>query len=89
MSFTKYYCFGCYRPNNCKCGKAEKRFPISNKLRPPLTLKNKNEWRLFLNACPQFTNMIFYSNQHLIPDLEIFLRKIKYKLIRNGVIYGN
>ena len=71
-----YYCLKCETPNNCKCGTAEFRFRYSDKLRVPLTTRNKVVFRQFLDDCPQFVNMVPESLRPMFRDL---LKKVKYR----------
>lgn len=75
MAQIKYYCLRCETPNSCKCGKTDKQFVYSNKLRPPLTLKNKSKFRKFIDDCPTFVNVV---PVYLREDFISLLRKIKY-----------
>lgn len=71
----KYYCLGCHKPNNCKCGNDSKRFIISYRLRPPVNTNNKVVFRKFLDDCPIFVNMVPLE---LRDDFLALLRKVKY-----------
>lgn len=70
-----YYCLKCETPNNCKCGTAEFRFGYSDKLRVPLTTRNKVVFRQFLSDCPIFVNRV---PEQLRPMFRDLLRKVKY-----------
>jgi hypothetical protein len=70
-----YYCLACEKPNNCKCGNEDNRFTHSDKLRVPLTTKNKEKFRQFLKDCPTFPNMV---PDHLQPKFRGLLRKVKF-----------
>lgn len=83
----KYYCLQCETPNNCKCSTAEFRFTYSDKLRVPLSTKNKAVFRQFLRDCPQFANMV---PDELKPRFIELLRKVKfYNYAINGYEWTN
>ena len=70
-----YYCLQCEKPNNCKCNDMSKCFAYSDKLRVPLSTKNKAKFRKFLEDCPQFANCV---PDELKEDFRNLLRKVKY-----------
>lgn len=71
---SKIYCLRCEKFNACSCGKIDKKFSFSNKLRPPAT-KNKVKFRKFLDDCPQFANCV---TEELQSDFRDLLTKVKY-----------
>jgi hypothetical protein len=73
---SKSYCLKCEKPNQgCNCNSKEFTIYHSDKLRVPLSTKNKAKFRLFLDQCPIFPNLV---PEHLQPHFRDFLRKLKY-----------
>ena len=73
---SKSYCLKCEKPNmGCSCGSKKYTIYHSDKLRVPLTTKNKNVFRKFLDDCPIFPNLV---PDELKPHFRDFLRKLKY-----------
>lgn len=70
-----YYCLKCFTPNNCKCGTRDYCFTVSPKLRVPVSIKNKERFRQFLDNCPIFPNCV---PDHLREDFRNLLRRVKY-----------
>lgn len=75
------YCLKC-ESQSCKCGNTNYQFHCSDKCRPPPT-KNKMKFRLFLERCPIFPNMV---PDELQEDFRNLLRKVKWK---GGIINGH
>lgn len=69
------YCLRCEMHGTCKCNKSDMKFTYSYKLRPPNSTKNKVKFRQFLDACPQFVNMVKEEQRPAFLEL---LRKVKY-----------
>ena len=82
MSFSKQYCLRCEMPGICQCGKTDKKFSFSHKLRPPKSTENKVRFRQFLDSCPEFGNMVSFSG--LEEDFRLFLKSIKHSGKLNG-----
>lgn len=71
----KVYCLRCEAfDSGCKCGKVDKQFRYSHKLRVPST-KNKVKFRKFLDDCPQFVNCVSVEQRK---DFRKLLIRMKY-----------
>lgn len=82
---SKTYCLRCERcGSGCKCGNKDMVFIHTSKLRPPLTTKNRQRFRQFLDDCPQFANMV---QEHQEEAFKQFLRKLKYYRPINGNVW--
>lgn len=76
MSYNKYYCLRCKKPNmGCKCTNTDMHFSYSHKLRVPTSTKNKARFRKFLDDCPNFVNMVSKEQQE---SFLMLLKEINY-----------
>ena len=76
MKHRKEYCLRCMAPGmGCRCKLDDKKFTYSNKLRVPMSTRNKALFRKFLDECPIFVNRV---PDELIPDFQRLLRHVKY-----------